>query len=182
MAKLIFHTIDLLLTIYCLATKLYTMSEVIIKYEQLMDILDKVFTKVELLHAPFRDFGTGVPMYRKEIHTLQAIGQHPKINITALAEHMGVTKGAVSQMVSKLVKKEMIRKIYAEDNKKEVILELTNLGRIGFHNHEKFHMDIFNIVREYYGEQLKTKLEIFKTVMSDLNAILEDYEKRRKTI
>jgi len=121
-------------------------------------------------------------MYRKEIHTLQAIGQHPKINITALAEHMGVTKGAVSQMVSKLVKKEMIRKIYAEDNKKEVILELTNLGRIGFHNHEKFHMDIFNIVREYYGEQLKTKLEIFKTVMSDLNAILEDYEKRRKTI
>ena len=158
------------------------MSEVIIKYEQLMDVLDKAFTKVEALHTPSRDFGTGISMFRKEIHTLQAIGQHPKINITALADHMGVTKGAVSQMVAKLVKKGMVRKIYAEDNKKEVIMELTNLGWIGFRNHEKFHMDVFNIAREYYGEQLKIKLEMFMTVMSDLSAILENYEKRKKTI
>ena len=148
------------------------MSEVTIKYEQLMDVLDKAFTKVEALHTPSRDFGTGISMFRKEIHTLQAIGQHPKINITALADHMGVTKGAVSQMVAKLVKKGMVRKIYAEDNKKEVIMELTNLGWIGFRNHEKFHMDVFNIAREYYGEQLKIKLEMFMTVMSDLSAIL----------
>jgi len=158
------------------------MSEVTIKYEQLMDVLDKAFTKVEALHTPSRDFGTGISMFRKEIHTLQAIGQHPKINITALADHMGVTKGAVSQMVAKLVKKGMVRKIYAEDNKKEVIMELTNLGWIGFRNHEKFHMDVFNIAREYYGEQLKIKLEMFMTVMSDLSAILENYEKRKKTI
>ena len=158
------------------------MSEVTIKYEQLMDVLDKAFTKVEALHTPSRDFGTGISMFRKEIHTLQAIGQHPKINITALADHMGVTKGAVSQMVAKLVKKGMVRKIYAEDNKKEVIMELTNLGWIGFRNHEKFHMDVFNIAREYYGEQLKAKLEMFMTVMSDLNAILENYEKGKKTI
>lgn len=158
------------------------MSEASIKYEQLMDILDKAFTKVEALHTPSRDFGTGISMFRKEIHTLQAIGQHPKINITALADHMGVTKGAVSQMVAKLVKKGMVRKIYAEDNKKEVIMELTNLGWIGFRNHEKFHMDVFNIAREYYGELLKTKLEMFMTVMSDLNAILENYEKGKKTI
>lgn len=158
------------------------MSEVTITYEQLMDILDKVLTKVELLHTPSRDFGTGVPIYRKEIHTLQAIGQHPKINITALAEHMGVTKGAVSQMVAKLIKKKMVWKAYANDNKKEVILELTNLGWIGFHNHEKFHVDMFDIAREYYGEQLKTKIEMFKTVMTDFNAILDEYEMRRKTI
>ena len=158
------------------------MSEVTIKYEQLMDVLDKAFTKVEALHTPSRDFGTGISMFRKEIHTLQAIGQHPKINITALADHMGVTKGAVSQMVAKLVKKGMVRKIYAEDNKKEVIMELTNLGWIGFRNHEKFHIDVFNIAREYYGEQLKIKLEMFMTVMSDLSAILENYEKRKKTI
>ena len=158
------------------------MSKVTLTYEQLMDILDKVLTKVELLHTPSHDFGTGVPIYRKEIHTLQAIGQHPKINITALAEHMGVTKGAVSQTVAKLIKKKMVRKTYAKENKKEVIPELTNLGWIGFYNHEKFHMDIFDIAREYYGEQLKTKIEIFKTVMNDFNAILDEYEMRRKSI
>jgi len=158
------------------------MSEESLKYEQLMHILDEVLTKVELLHTPSRDFGTGVPIYRKEIHTLQAIGRHPKINITVLAEHMGVTKGAVSQTVAKLVKKGMVRKQYAKGSKKEVTLELTALGWVGFHNHEKFHMDMLSIAREYYGEQLNTKIEMFKVVMGDLNAILDEYEIKKKTI
>lgn len=158
------------------------MSEETLIYEQLMQILDEVLTKVELLHTPSRDFGTGVPIYRKEIHTLQAIGRHPRINITALAEHMGVTKGAVSQTVAKLIKKGMVRKTYAKGSKKEVILGLTNLGWIGFHNHEKFHMDMFDIAREYFGNQLKKKIEMFKTVMSDFNAVLGEYQMRNKTI
>ena len=158
------------------------MSEENLTYENLMDIIDDVLTKVESLHAPSRDFGTGVPIYRKEIHTLQAIGQHPKINITALAEYMGVTKGAVSQTAAKLIRKGMVRKQYAKGSKKEVILELTDLGWVGFHNHEKFHMDMFDIAREYYGEQLKTKIEIFQTVMTDFRAILDEHEIRKKTV
>ena len=158
------------------------MSEENLIYENLMDIIDDVLTKVESLHAPSRDFGTGVPIYRKEIHTLQAIGQHPKINITALAEYMGVTKGAVSQTAAKLIKKGMVRKKYAKGSKKEVILELTDLGWVGFHNHEKFHMDMFDIAREYYGEQLKTKIEMFQTVMTDFKAILDEHEIRKKTV
>ena len=158
------------------------MSEENLTYENLMGIIDDVLTKVESLHAPSRDFGTGVPIYRKEIHTLQAIGQHPKINITALAEYMGVTKGAVSQTAAKLIRKGMVRKQYAKGSKKEVILELTDLGWVGFHNHEKFHMDMFDIAREYYGEQLKTKIEIFQTVMTDFRAILDEHEIRKKTV
>jgi len=150
-------------------------------YEQLMDMLDEVMAKIEMLHAPSFDFSTGIPLFRKEIHTIQAVGRHPKINITALAKHMGVTKGAVSQTVTKLIKKGMIQKQYAEGSKKEVILELTDLGWTGFHNHEKFHADMFATVREYYGEQVDTKIKMFKDVMSDFNAILDEYERKKKT-
>ena len=158
------------------------MSKEALEYEQLMTILDGVLTKTETLHAPSNDFGTGIPIYRKEIHTLQAIGRHSKINITRLAEQMGVTKGAISQTIAKLIKKGMVRKQYAQGSKKEVILELTDLGWTGFHNHEKFHMDMLNIARQHFGNQLKKKIKIFKTVMTDLNAILDEYEKRKKTI
>ena len=151
-------------------------------YERLMDMLDEVMAKIEMLHAPSHDFGTGTHLFRKEIHTIQAIGRHPKINITTLAKHMGVTKGAVSQIVTKLIKKEMIRKQYAEGSKKEVVLELTDLGWTGFHNHEKFHSDMFDIAREYYGEQVDTKIKMFKNVISDFNAILDEYERKKKTI
>jgi DNA-binding MarR family transcriptional regulator len=158
------------------------MSENNLIYEKLMDILDDVLTKVESLHAPSRDFGTGVPIHRKEIHTLQAIGRYPKMNITALAEHMGVTKGAISQTVAKLVSKKLVQKTYAKGNKKEVLLELTDLGWIGFQNHAKFHTDMLNIARDYYGKELKTKMEMFRTVMTDFRAVLDEHERRKKSI
>ena len=158
------------------------MSKENLEYEQLMYILDEVLTKIESLHKPFHYFGTGIPIYRKEIHTLQAIGRHPKINITALAEHMGVTKGAMSQTVAKLIKKGMVRKQYAQGSKKEVILELTDLGLTAFRNHENFHMDMFKIAREHFGNQLRKKIEMFKTVMNDFNAILDEYEIKKKAI
>ena len=157
------------------------MSKENLTHEHLMRILDEVLTKVELLHTPSHDFGTGIPLYRKEVHILQAIGRHPKINITALAEYMRVTKGAVSQTVTRLIKKGMIRKKYAESSKKEVVLELTDIGWVGFQNHEKFHADMFDIARKYYGRQINTKLKTFKNVMSDFNSILDEYVTKKKT-
>lgn len=149
-------------------------------YEQLMRVFDQVLTKVDSLHSPFHDFGTGIPIYRNEIHTIQDIGRSPNINLKSLSEHRGVTKGAASQTITKLVKKGMVRKTHAKGNAKEVILDLTDLGQIGFRNHEKFHMDTLDIAREYYGDQLKSKLERISLAVGDICSILNEYEKRRK--
>ena len=46
-----------------------------------------------------------------EIHTVAAVGAQEGINITALAKKQGISKSAVSQMVSKLVKKGYIIKL-----------------------------------------------------------------------
>lgn len=150
-------------------------------YERILRKFDRVVTVMESMHAPALSFGTGVSMYRREIHTIQAIGKNPGINITILAEYMGVTKGAVSQTIKKLSKKGLVRKTYARGNAKEVVLELTDLGLIGFRNHEKFHMEALNIAREHFGDQLEDKFEAIEAVMNDLNAILDEYEKRLKT-
>jgi len=156
------------------------MTEETKAYDQLMHVLDQVLTKVDSLHSPSHDFGTGIPIYRNEIHTIQDIGRHPRINLKTLAEHMGVTKGAASQTITKLVRKGMVRKTHSKGNAKEVLLELTDLGWIGFRNHEQFHMDMFDIAREYFGNDIGTKLEMFASVMTDFNEILIQYEKTKK--
>jgi DNA-binding MarR family transcriptional regulator len=119
-----------------------------------------------------------VAMYRREIHTIQAIGKNPDMNITTLAEYMGVTKGAVSQTIKKLGNKGLVRKTHAPGNAKEVVLELTDLGWIGFRNHEKFHMETLKIAREKFGDQFENKIEAIENVMTDLSAVLDEYEKR----
>lgn len=151
-------------------------------FEKFLDVLDQVITRAESMqsHSAGKDFGTGVILYRAEIHTIKAIGDNPGINVTKLAEHMGVTKGAVSQTVNKLVRKKMVRKTYAPDNAKEVLLELTDLGWTGFHNHEKFHMEMFDVVHDYFGDRLKPSLEMLINAMTYLNSIMDKYEQREK--
>lgn len=163
---------------YSLATILYRYMETNQAFEQVLEELELAVTRMSSMHESPWDFGTGVPLYRAEIHTVQAIGEHPGINVTRLAELMDVTKGAVSQMVGKLVNKGLVRKVQAGDNAKEVKLHLTDLGDTGFRNHQKLHMQMLDIVREFYGNKLEEKLRTFSTVMHDLNAILTKYEEK----
>jgi len=145
-----------------------------------MDIFDHVVDKAGSVHSTAYDFGTGVPLYKTEIHTIRAIGENPRINVTKLAEHMGVTKGAVSQTINKLARKNIVRKTHSHANAKEILLELTDLGWTGFHNHEQFHMDMFDVVHEYFGDTLKPNLERLITAVTDISGILDKYEQRRK--
>ena len=156
------------------------MKDVTTIYEEILQKLEKVIVTVESMHTPSFNFGTGVLMHTKEIHTVQAIGRHPGINVTKLAEYAGVTKGAVSQTINKLVRKGLVQKTHASGNEKEVILELTDLGWVGFQNHEKFHMDTLDIAREYYGDQLESKLDRINLAADDIYKMLNEYEKRRK--
>ena len=156
------------------------MADITTTFEEILKKLEKVIVMVESIHTPSLSFGTGVLMHTKEIHTVQAIGRHPGINVTKLAENAGVTKGAVSQTINRLVRKGLVRKTHAPGNDKEVILELTDLGQIGFQNHEKFHMDTIDIAREYYKGQLESKLERMNLAMEDIYQMLDEYEKRRK--
>ena len=151
-------------------------------FEELLSVLNRVVGRLAAMQQAPREYGTGVPLHGGEIHTIQAIGKSIGTNVTQLAERMGVTKGAVSQMVSKLAEKGMVRKARAQDNAKEVVLSLTELGRIGLRNHEKFDLDVLESVREYCGSDLESKLSTFLSVMTDFDAILTLHEERQQSI
>lgn len=99
----------------------------------------RIINKFKILEKIPIDHGTGDLLYSSEINTLEIIGKYSGINMTQLAKKRGVTKGAVSQSVTKLVKKELVTKNQAPDSNKELSLQLTTSGVIAFKNHEKFH-------------------------------------------
>ena len=154
------------------------MKDTKVVYEEILEKLEKIIVMAESMHTPSLSFGTGKLMHTKEIHTIQAIGRYSGINVTRLAEQMGVTKGAVSQTINKLTKKGLVRKRQLVGNKKEVVLELTDLGWIGFQNHEKFHMDTLDVARQHYGDQLQNKLEKINSAVDDIYIMLTEYKKR----
>ncbi|KAF1077083.1 MarR family winged helix-turn-helix transcriptional regulator [Halodesulfovibrio sp. MK-HDV] len=81
----------------------------------------------------------GVELTSSEVHCLQAIGLNEGTNLKSIASVMGVSKSAVSQMVSKLEKKKLVRKDRALDNNKEFLAFLTDSGWEAFNIHQEFH-------------------------------------------
>jgi DNA-binding MarR family transcriptional regulator len=76
----------------------------------------------------------GVSLYPSEIHLLLVINRDQPVNATRIADKLGITKGAVSQTITRLQKKGIIIKENDPHNKNELILSLTSLGRRAFDN------------------------------------------------
>jgi DNA-binding MarR family transcriptional regulator len=106
---------------------------------ELRDAFFRIVNKYNDVEKIPLDHGTGELLFTSETNTLEAIGKNPGMNVTGLARQSGLTKGAISQMVGKLVKKELVRKYKADDNEKEVLVELTAKGWTAFHSHERLH-------------------------------------------
>jgi DNA-binding MarR family transcriptional regulator len=81
--------------------------------------LEKIPVKHDALHA----------IFHSERHMLDRIGDTTDLNITELARSVGVTKGAISQVIKKLENKGLVRKFKKGSSDKEVFVELTDDGK-----------------------------------------------------
>ena len=93
--------------------------------------------------------------------------------MTKLAEIMGVTKGAISQTIRKLVHKNLIVK--TNINRKEVNLKLSVKGRKVLTAQASFQKEIFTFAGALYE---KAKPEDRETVRRLFRAIEENMESR----
>lgn len=74
-----------------------------------------------------------------EIHTISAIEDLNEANVTNISEYLKITKGAVSKITKKLISKELIKSYKVSNNKQKVFFELTDKGKIIYHEHKKRH-------------------------------------------
>ena len=71
----------------------------------------------------------GTSLYPSEIHLLLVIKNEIDSNATKIAEQLGLTKGAISQTLSRLEKKGIIFKTKDPYHKNELNLSLTDFGK-----------------------------------------------------
>ncbi|MGE5415783.1 MAG: MarR family winged helix-turn-helix transcriptional regulator [Acidobacteriota bacterium] len=144
----------------------------------LIELFIRLANKVNELEKTPRSFGTDMVLHPSEIHSVDVIGRNQGINVTELAKKLGVTKGAVSQMLSKLTRKGLVKKARDAGNDKEVILELTDDGRIAFAGHQEFHREMFESIIHRLGhvspEQMGLLIKVLDGIDEHLSLYLED--------
>jgi len=134
------------------------------EFHLLGQILDKYLRVEKLPH----DFGVGIELHSAEIHTVSTICIHGEISITDLARRAGITKGAVSQVITKLEKKGLVYKRTAPDNLSKSLVGPTELGRQAQKEHINFHMrhdkDLINHLANLPDNEFRVIQRLLKTM------------------
>ena len=109
-----------------------------------------------------------------ETHCIDFIGRLELPNVTKIAEHMGMTRGAISKMTKKLLAKGLIEKYTLETNKKEIYFKLTDQGMLLFEEHAKRHRLWEKRDMEFISKYPKEELEVLYKFMREFNDYLEN--------
>jgi DNA-binding MarR family transcriptional regulator len=137
------------------------------------EMLLRVFNKFLENQKKPRRYGLEELLYPSEAHLLMLIGRYPDLVVTGLAEKGAVTKGAVSQMVHKLINKGLIKKKPDPINTRKVVLELTSKGKIAYYSHERMHeemdRELFAFLKRLKPGQLQVVEEFLVHVESGID-------------
>jgi len=115
-------------------------------------ISERVFHLLNIANASEkkpRDFGNGELLYRSEIHTIEAIANHPGSNASDIALRLGITNGALTQIISKLREKGLVEQFNSPDNRKEIFFRLTGAGTKAQAGHARFHAAMNKNIEQY---------------------------------
>lgn len=140
-----------------------------------MELIFQVINNFQSVEQIPQYFGTEEKLYPREIHTIQAIGNYPDINVTDLAAKLGVTKGTISPIVTKLARKTFVTKFKSGENNKEVLLQLTPKGQVAYHAHEMFEQQFRLRFFEMFDRATPENLEFLHSFLQMSKSLLEEH-------
>jgi len=145
---------------------------------EIEDLFIKMVNKYNALEKIPVKFKNVHNLYHSERHMIDTIGENPNMNITEFAESLGVTKGAVSQVVSKLEKKGVVKRYKKSGSEKEIILHLTMEGKEVYEMHKKVSAEsllpLYNKLKKHSDEEVDFLIDMFTW----LNEFLDSSKKR----
>lgn len=139
----------------------------------------RVVTKLSEIDRKMRCYGTDQPLFNAEIHMIKSIKENEGIHVTGLADMLGVTKGAVSQVIQKLERKSMIVKDTDPRNLSKLALHLTPKGETAYMHHEDLHRrfdGLFDIVLKNASEENSAFLKDFLSSLDEKITMFEKAE------
>lgn len=113
-----------------------------------------------------------------ELHVIACIGKQGQVNVTAISQEMDMTRGAISKISTKLLRRGFLLKKQRADNQKEVHFQLTSTGEEIFRVHEELHEQAEKRVEGFLQKYSCSELDFIDCLLTD--AIAEHTNKQRE--
>lgn len=128
---------------------------------ELVRLFQSILHAYSIIERQPRDFGTGSKLHLTELQTISVIGENQGVNMTRLADTMGVTRGAISQTVRKLVTKKLVVRANVK-NQKEVNLALSPTGEFVNREYQARMKEVFTFADELYASATPDERDLVK--------------------
>ncbi len=109
-----------------------------------------------------------------DMHVIEAIGMGNPRNMTSVANSLSVTTGTLTISVNSLVKKGFVERVRSEEDRRVVLVSLTEKGKMVYKKHREFHEELVESIVNRLDRDEKILLE---KVLSNLNQYFKEMQK-----
>lgn len=145
-----------------------TLNELLVRLFRNINTIEEQAIRTE----NFKDVTTN------DMHVIEAIGLSTPRNMTAVARSLSVTTGTLTISVNSLVKKGYVQRVRSEEDRRVVLVSLTDKGKEAFGHHKKFHEDMIDAVVK--GLSVEEKAVLGKS-LTNLCGFFNDIQNKNKS-
>ena len=140
--------------------------------KQILTVINKIIfgEKKKVFHLD------GISLYPSEVHLMLVIKDDMDTNATEIAKQLGLTKGAVSQTLSRLEKKGIIIKTKDPYNKNELNLTLTSLGKKAYERCKSTEASFFEAHERYLATLDSNQKEAILNFLLHMEKAMNDVD------
>jgi DNA-binding MarR family transcriptional regulator len=115
-----------------------------------------------------------ITLFPSEIHLLMLIFEGSSVNATVMAEKMGVTKGAISQTLSRLEKKKLITKEKDPFNKNVITVKFTPAGLNALKSFSETRVDADKKFQTYLSSLAMKERAVIEEFLTQMQSFIKD--------
>ncbi len=141
-----------------------TINEVLVKlFNEIMHIEEKAIITEE-----FKDISNN------DMHIIEAIGKGEPKNMSTIAKSLSVTVGTLTIAINNLVKKGYVSRVRSEEDRRVVLISLSEKGDKAYDHHKRFHEEMVEATLEGLN---KSETEVLVRALQNLSNFFKGYRK-----
>ena len=138
--------------------------------DTLNEVLVKLFREIITIEERAIRQSTFSDLTVNDMHVMEAIGTEMAKNMSTVSKALSVTTGTLTISVNGLVKKGYVNRVRSEEDRRVVLISLTEKGLQAHAHHEQFHRQMVDAVIAGLSEQ---EQEILGSALGNLSTFFK---------
>lgn len=101
-----------------------------------------------------------------DMHIIEAIGKEEPKNMSTIAKSLSVTVGTLTIAINNLVKKGYVSRVRSEEDRRVVLISLSEKGDKAYDHHKRFHEEMVEATLEGLN---KSETEVLVRALQNLS-------------